>query len=314
MRSASASAVTASILLACFSLVAFVSWTSASNLPEPSSRREEFKRVAERVAYLVYHDRPGILALMREALPRYMDNPESCRIELEYGTPLELLGGKFKEIRITLEGSMVKGLRIEKAFFLLRNPVIDWVPLIEKHKFKVIDEGQVDLFLKVSEKDVNEMFRRKRKKLKVRSPVFDFRFGHIRFSGGLRVLFFKNRVKLAGRLSIRNGEDLYFHPRWMNIGFMPVPGFVVRSMMRRINPIASFRKFKFKIRLSVIEITDDYLYVATKGFEHLVREAVKEEAEHKLKMKRGSLPDGGKRRLDSAELAYLRRYLGMAAI
>jgi len=134
-----------------------------------------------------------------------------------------------------------------------------------ERKFRFKDQGRVDVLLQVTETDINELFKVKRDKLKVRNPHIDFRPGYIRFSGGIRVLFFNNQVRVAGVLRIKNGDEVHFRPRWMNLDFLPVPGFIMRTIAKRVNPMATFDSFKFKLDLSIVETTHDRLYIASEA-------------------------------------------------
>ena len=242
---------------------------------------------------LVFKDRKEMEQRVKKALRKFVGaENKPIKMTLVPEEPAKFLSGHFKEIIVEIEGAVVKTLRMEYAWARSRNCSIDWEKLINEDRFSFKDGGDVDLLLKVTEKDVNVAGKKKSRKLKVRNPHMDFRPGHLRFSGGLRFLFFRNFVKVAGVLSIRGKDKVHFHPRWMNLDFLPVPGFLIRTISKRINPIATFESFKFRPNLSIIETTHDALYVASESMRKKVEKMVAEDlAARKLRLKERSKND-----------------------
>lgn len=241
-------------------------WTSASRSVSRAAMSPLDEKTRREIHRMVFQDRSLLLRKVREVLATYVDEPKGVKIELvPAAEPSRLLAGCFDEIRVCLEETEVKGLRIRHAEFRIRNAILDYGKLLEEQKFRFRKEGETDLLLAVRERDLNELFRVKAGKMKLRNPSIDLREDGVRFSGGLRVLFFRNHVKVAGQFVVKDGSQIYFKPRWMNLDMLPIPGFVLRTIARRINPIASFERFKFHVRLDRIRTTREGLYLATES-------------------------------------------------
>ena len=215
---------------------------------------------------MVFRDDTLFREKLRSAMERYVDNPESVSVSLTPHDKGKMLAGHFKEIRIEMKEALVKNLLIEKAIIHLYDPVVDYEALLARRKFRFKHQGRAECLLVVQEKALNDLFHIKRKKLKVRNPRIDFRRGHIRFSGSIRTLFCNQKVRVAGVLVPKPGGQVHFHPRWLNIGILPIPRFILRTVARRVNPIATFDAFSFDLSLGAIETTDDRIYISSAGF------------------------------------------------
>lgn len=221
---------------------------------------------------MVFNDRSLLREKINSALNRYLDNPDTVLIELFPEEPSKLLGGGFKEIKVEMHGSEVDSLKVSYAFLRLKNCVLDFEQLVRNKKFSFKDEGENDFLLQISEDDLNDVFKAKSKKLRISSPKLDFRPGHVRFTGGIHILFFKDRVKVDGQFSVRNDSELHFNPKWMNLGIMPLPGFVLSKIRKSINPIASLEDFKFKIKMDTVKVTNKSFIVASTAMRDMVAE------------------------------------------
>ena len=188
-------------------------------------------------------DPEGLYDKIRSALYKRLDNPDTCEISFFSPSVGDRVTGRFK-----------------------------------RNKLRFRHQGSVDFYLHVREDDLNHMLKEKSHKLKLSKPRMTLHRGWVDFAGSIKVLFFKNRVKVAGRLVVRGGDKVDFQPAWMNMGFMPVPGFVVRKIARRVNPIADFKNFKIKMNLGILETTRDTLYIATASMRDEVDRLKAEEA------------------------------------
>jgi hypothetical protein len=243
--------------------------SSCTSLTEP---------VRQKLWNMVFKQRELLKEQLKAALNTYLENPDSARISLSDEPPGRLLGGRFKEITVELKGSKVDSLRVDYGYLKVFDCTLDMAALIEHRKFKLIDEGHNEFLLKFTEEDLNRIFQEKQHSLKISNPRLDLRPGHVRFSGGVHILFFNNKVKVDGIFKVRNGDELHFNPRWMNLGIMPVPQFILSKIRRSINPIASISHFKFKISMDTVRITNRSFIIASKGMNDLAKQLAEQDS------------------------------------
>ena len=266
--------VRAGTIVVCMGLVGFL-WGGAvvgSTLDDDALRAEIYR--------MVLHDPELLQSRIQQTLFSYLDEPENMELVIVPDSDARLLAGGLRELSISFENSYVRDLLVRRAEVMVRNCLVDWEQMIRFNRFRFRDQGQVDLLLTVTEHDLNEMMATRGSR-RVRNARLDFRPGHIRFSGRLRVLFFNNHVRVACNLSVRDGDELHFTPRWMNLDFLPVPRFVVGSISRRMNPVASLERLKFSADLTVIETSHDSLYIATESMRDRVDELLARDAERR---------------------------------
>jgi len=232
------------------------------------------KQVKATIWKMVFHDRKILHEQIQQTLQGYLDNPQSVDIKLVPEESSKLLGGAFKEIVIEMHGSEVDELKVSYAYLHLKNCVLDLYQLVKHNKFRLKSEGQNNFVIQVTEEDLNAVFKAKSDKLKLSRPKLDFREGHVRFSGGIHILFFKDRVKVDGVFAVRNGDELHFNPKWMNVGILPIPGFVLSKIRKKINPITTLRDFKFKLNMELVKVTNHSFVIASKGMDGIVNKIV----------------------------------------
>lgn len=222
--------------------------------PDPALARE--------IHDLVFGDADTVAERVRDALTAMVETPDRVHLTLTPAAEAaRRLAGGFATMEVELAEATVKGLRVESARFRISDATLDWEQLLRHRRLRLRDAGTVDLAIAVREGDLRELFRVKSGKLHVRNPRIDLQQGRLRFTGGVRALFFDNKVDVAGVLSVRDGTKVDFHPRWMNLDLLPIPGFILTTLARRINPIADFDGFAVPVRLSSIRITDDHIYL-----------------------------------------------------
>jgi hypothetical protein len=228
------------------------------------------KQVKKIIWHMVFKDRNLLKEKINAALNGYLDNPDSVIIDLFPEEPAKLLGGAFKEITVEMRGSEVDSLRVSFAFLRLKECILNFDDLIREKKFSFRDEGSNDFLIQVSEEDLNNVFKAKSDNLRISQPKLDLRPGHVRFSGGIHILFFNEKVRVDGQFTARNDSELHFNPKWMNVGIMPLPGFVLSKIRKSINPIATLEDFKFKIKMDTVRVTNKSFIIASTAMRDMV--------------------------------------------
>lgn len=240
-----------------------------ANQPSAVPRKQPRKSVDEALAREIYEltsaDSSRLEALVKEVLCTYIENPETVRVALSLGSPIERMAGRIRRVEVSLEDSIVKKLRLKRGFIVLENIVLDLPKLVRDRKFRFREKGHTEFLFEVGENDLNELLRVKEEKLKVRRAQLRLENGRMVFQGRLRVLFFNNHVKLDGHLFARKGTEVHFTPRTLKLDFLPVPSFLLGIIRKKINPIADLKNFRFDLDIGAIRTTKSRLLLGSPG-------------------------------------------------
>lgn len=264
-------------------------WAEGIALPTPAERptrgpviesRPPQPDLEEALAAEIYDltsNRPEELrALIKEVLCTYITNPETVDIAIQMGGPISRLAGRMQRVEVAMKDTVIKGLRLSRAFIVLEDAVLDLPKLVRDKKFRFRDKGKTEFMFEVSEESINHLLDVKAGKLKVRGAYLALKDGRMTFSGKLKVLFFNNHVRLDGRLFARNGTEVHFAPTGVKLNFLPMP-FLLGVIRGKINPLADLKNFRFDVKIGTIETTRSRLLLASDGLaEHVRDEAVRE--------------------------------------
>lgn len=258
-------------------------WAEGIALPTPAGRptagpvietRPPQPDLDEKLAAEIYdltRNRPDDLrALIKEVLCTYISNPDTVDIAIELGGPIARLAGRLKRVEVAMRGTEVKGLKLSRAFIVLENGVLDLPKLIRDRKFRFREKGKTEFMFEVTEESINHLLDVKAGKLKVRNAYLALKDGRMTFSGKLKVLFFKNHVRLDGRLFARNGTEVHFAPTGVKLDFLPMP-FLLGVIRNKLNPLADLKNFRFDVKIGTIETTRSRILLASDGLSEQVR-------------------------------------------
>lgn len=194
-------------------------------------------------------------AMIHEVLCTYVENPETVRVAIELGSPIERLAGRLRRVEVSMEGTVIKKLKLDRGFIVLEDVVLDLPKLVREKRFRFREKGETQFFFEVSEAALNTLLAEKERSLKVRGAHLRLENGRMVFEGKMKVLFFNNHLRLDGRLYARNGTQVFFQPRGLKLDFLPIPGFLLGIINRKLNPVADLENFRFKVDIGRIETT-----------------------------------------------------------
>lgn len=252
--------------------------------------------ISRKIYHWAVHDPSELRALVKEVLCTYVQNPESVEIAFETASPFDTMLGRFPRIEVSMRKTIIKELEIERGYIALEDIAIDLPKLIQDRKFRFRDKGSTDFLFEITEEAVNGLLKRKGNKLKVRNARMRFEDGAMVFSGRMRVLLFRNHVKVRGFFVPKNGTEVHFNPRAMNIDFLPVPGFLLRAIRDRVNPVGDLKDFRFHVDIGAIRTTKTRLLLGSRSFEDHIMAEVEAEREGRL-AKGAAWPPEGRARL-----------------
>jgi hypothetical protein len=226
-------------------------WAEGIALPTPAGRptagpviesRQPQPDLDKKLAAEIYDltkNRPDDLrALIKEVLCTYITNPETVDIAIQMGGPISRLAGRVQRVEVAMRDTVIKGLKLSRAFIILEDAVLDLPKLVRDKKFRFREKGKTDFMFEVTEESINHLLKVKGRKLKVRNAYLALKDGRMTFTGKVKVLFFKNHVRLDGRLFARNGTEVHFAPTGVRLDFLPVPPFLLGIIRKKMNPLA----------------------------------------------------------------------------
>lgn len=217
---------------------------------------------------LVLHEPVRLEEALRSSFSRLLGTPAELQVDLQWGRASRRLGGHFERILVHFRGGALDKLAIAEATLEARDVHYDLEALLTGATYVPRSVGSTRLDLTVTEEALNQAIGATRGRLGVRSPRFALSPGELRFTGSIQVLFFHNDLDLSGSLRVQGGSEIHFRPHRMRVSRVPVPGFVVRALTRRCNPVvdlgrAPFWK-SFKAELGSIELGEGTLRVRTR--------------------------------------------------
>lgn len=201
---------------------------------------------ARRAAYEATMQNPeAVYDRIRNALAKQCKSEANMEATFTPTPRSRLLGGYIEGMEVRMKGGFIDSCRLESAHLTGSGVVFDVARLFENDEFFVKSAKRIDLQASVSEEAFNDVLTQQSRNLRVGNPKVSLRDDCLVFSGDVKTLFLRNRVRAAGRLSVAPEGKVNFHLSGLKLSSVPIPGFLVRSMVRRINPIADFSKFSF---------------------------------------------------------------------
>lgn len=217
--------------------------------------------------HLVMRQPERLEEALRTSFSRLLGEPSELELQVEQGTRVERLGGRFRRISVRFRDGALDTLRVRRAHLEARDVHFDLEKLLSGETFLPRSVGSTHLDLEIDEEALNEGILHSRRRLGVSDPRFSLEEGALRFRGGIRLVFFDNHIDLQGGLQVRNGSEIHFRPHRLHVSRVKVPGFLVRAISRRFNPIVRLSRAPFwdafHVRLGEIRIAPDRLQVIT---------------------------------------------------
>lgn len=200
-------------------------------------------------------------AAVEAALRTFLGSPTGMTVTLVADD--DRRSGSYKEISLRLVNSKVRGLSIASLWIRLANCAVSLAKLAASGTLQFTNPGKADLVGVVAESSMNAALAANARALRMERPSLDFEPGFLRFRGRMNVPLFHRDVDVKGTLEISGGTKVMFRPRWMYVDSAKLPGFVMRALADKINPLADFSVFRFDVTLAALETTDDALLAAT---------------------------------------------------
>lgn len=206
---------------------------------------------------------PGPAPLVREAMERLLAHPPTLEVELvrcrETGD-LVLCDAA----RVRAEGALFDGLTVDRGDLDFRDLSLDRAALHGERRLKVISTAEVLLDVAISEESLNRYVEFKREKIGVSRPRVRLDRGRMHLSGSFRWKLGRIDFAASGAFAVR-GREIHFLPRHFEMNRMNVPSFVMKRVVREINPILDLGRLPFATRVERIAVEDGRLVISSHG-------------------------------------------------
>ncbi len=195
---------------------------------------------------------PDAAALVRAAMDRLLSHPETLEVILERCREAE---GAVRcgAARVRAEGAVFDGLRIDRGALDFRDLALDAADLRGRGRLRVVTTAEVLLDVAVSEASLNAYVMAKREKIGVSRPRVRLDRGRMHLSGNFQWQFGRIEFAASGDFAVR-GREIHFLPRRFEMNRMNVPNFVLKRVVREINPILDLGRLPFVTRVERIAI------------------------------------------------------------
>jgi hypothetical protein len=159
--------------------------------------------------------------------------------------------GQFSEISLKADSAENKRqhIRIVDILVNVRDVDLDLGALWKNNEVVVQSRKLGSCHVKLLEEDVNRLLALKH--TPIENLRADFGPGAITFTGKYRF-----NVRLAGTLSIRNAQEIWFEPTQASIGVVGIPAGIVKQFLSKLNPLVDMADVPLQPRLRSIQVTD----------------------------------------------------------
>ena len=180
---------------------------------------------------------------VEKALFKYFKEPEFINVRFYPTKKGELTLGYFSRIDVTVKEAKVKELMVKDGFFSFKGITIKLFDLYRDNNLRLKELEDTQFRFTVTEESINDAILEK--DLPLRNARLEIFQGQLYFRGYFKTLFFKSHVETKGRLEIKDKKYIYFYPDRLKLNALPIPGFIKRTLSKKINPIIDLDDFNF---------------------------------------------------------------------
>jgi len=195
------------------------------------------------------------------SMGKLLNNPKSLIIDME---KISIFKEKIsiKKVELKIKDANFDSLNIDNGLIVFTELEINKNELLKNNHIKIISSEKIDLKVEISELSLDNYVKAKSKKIKVRKPRVRLNRGRIHLFGTFVWKIGRISFNASGKLEVKKNK-IYFRPSKFKINRMNLPGYLVRSSIKKINPILDMEKFPFNTELKYIKINDKKMIVSS---------------------------------------------------
>ncbi|MBI4840530.1 MAG: DUF2993 domain-containing protein [candidate division NC10 bacterium] len=221
---------------------------------------------------IVNEDPDGLRQTVGAVLKAYVEAPREFDVELAPTNRFDLMQGSFSWVKLSMSGGLFEKIGISHAAVELTNAVLDMGELLLADRLRLRSYRSLEFLVEVSEAELNRFVFAEAKSPSVQFPKVELKNGTIRVSAHVRSF---GKVALEGAFEVVEGSKINFVPSSLRVGILPLPGFVTRALLNRVNPVADLTKLNIKVRPDLIVSRPGRLFVLTTGMKKVLEKRSK---------------------------------------
>jgi hypothetical protein len=159
--------------------------------------------------------------------------------------------GQFSSITLKADSAedMKQHIKITDVLINVRDVDLDLAKLWKSNEVVVQSRKLGSCHVKLMETDVNRLLALKH--TPIENLRADFGPGLITFTGKYRF-----NVKLAGTLSVRNRQEIWFEPTQASVGVVGIPAGIVKQFLSKLNPLIDMVDVPLQPQIKSIQVTE----------------------------------------------------------
>ena len=185
-----------------------------------------------------------------------------------------LVSGYIPQMFIFGEKLNIDGVDSEFFFLEITSLRFDMQYYTKNKELKFIDGAKFNLYAQFTEKNINNMIKDKKNRSNLKDPYIKFEKDFVFVKGYYKSRFFSSSLSTKATFVLKDEKTVYIDADFLKVGFFKLPGFVVRSVEKNVNPILDLNKMPFDLRLKEIKINDQRLVISS--FEGYNKEKIDE--------------------------------------
>lgn len=194
-----------------------------------------------------------------KSMKKILIDPATLTIDITEFNKEETIKGHLKRVEVFTSDGSVDNLVLGTADIDFEDVWLDTKKLLIKEEIDPVKMNNINMYVVIKEKDLNRFLEEKSKSIKVNRPRINMKKGRIELSGSTKYGWAKVEFWARGKFSIKNSNEIWFHPRRMKINRMVMPRSFTGMITRKINPIFDLEEFPFKLNLKEIKVTNNQM-------------------------------------------------------
>ncbi len=169
-----------------------------------------------------------------------------------------------KSIKLLATKAKIRDLNICDVYLKANDVKINIEKFLKNKKFKILSVATKEFRFKLTQEAVNDVLKRKAKKLKVKNGYVEFKNNCIVFRGETNFLKFTTSFYIRGRIKVKDKHLLNFEPRFVIINGSRVSRRFLKKLAKWYNPLVDLEKLPIPIRVEKFEIVKGEIRVEGK--------------------------------------------------
>lgn len=164
---------------------------------------------------------------------------------------------------VFIRKGIIRNFPLYSGKFEFKGLRLDRKVLFEENKFKVIGLKSVSLNVRIRESDLNRVLIVKAYNSKIQDPKVLLKPDKIILSGQCDWWIIKTNFEASGSFQIVDNRYIEFVPKTIKVSNIDIPKFMVRKIIKKINPVLDIKVLPFELELHTVKISENELILSS---------------------------------------------------